>query len=137
MTSIAARVAAGAGLYTSTVFALGAVLGTVRTLLLEPRLGSLASTLLELPIMLLASWLLCRWTLRRVPLPPRAGPRIALGVAALALLLLAEYTLWTSLGGAGLAAFVRTYDAPAAQLGLAAQCAFAAFPWWQGRRQPG
>ncbi len=38
------------------IFALGFVLGTARTLWLEPMLGAVPAVTLELPVMLAASW---------------------------------------------------------------------------------
>ncbi len=38
--------------YFAVIFGLGFLLGTVRTLLLEPRIGALPAVALELPVML-------------------------------------------------------------------------------------
>jgi hypothetical protein len=59
--------------YFGLIFALGFLLGTVRTLLLAPATGATAAVLIELPVMLGASWLAAR------PIQPGAlGRRSAL-----------------------------------------------------------
>ena len=46
--------------YFGIIFALGFVLGTIRTLWLAPIVGTVGAVLIELPIMLIASWLVAR-----------------------------------------------------------------------------
>ena len=83
-------------LYFTVVFAVGFVLGTVRTLWVAPRLGTRAAELIEEPLMFGVSFLAARWivNLRRFPPDPRM--RLALGGIALGLMLLVEFTfvLW-------------------------------------------
>lgn len=54
--------------YFALVFVLGFLLGTVRTLFVRdaPAAGRLLGVLIELPIMLSASWFLCRYVIRRL-----------------------------------------------------------------------
>jgi len=118
--------------YFATVFAVGFLLGTVRTLLVLPRVGPVWAVALELPLMLAASWLLCGWTLRRFGVPAGA-PRVLMGTVALGLLLLAELTLAVALGE-GLRAFFSGLVTPAGALGLAGQLAFGLFPALRSRQ---
>lgn len=108
------------------VFALGFVLGTLRTLWLEPALGQLPAVALELPVMLAASWWWSGRVLARWPQPTR---RVALGAGALAfaLLLASEWTLAMALGQTG-AEWLAALARPAGALGLAGQVLFALFP---------
>jgi hypothetical protein len=123
------RAAVLAGLaYFAIVFALGFALGTARALLIAPRLGQLGAVAVELPVMLAASWLACGGLVRRFAVPPTPEARIVMGGFAFALLMAAEL-------GVSVVAFSRTPaahfaadQALAAQLGLAAQLLFAAFP---------
>jgi hypothetical protein len=48
-------------LYAIVVFSIGFILGTIRILLLAPRLGETAAVIVEVPIILAASWPVCRW----------------------------------------------------------------------------
>ncbi len=118
--------------YVVAVFAAGFVLGVLRTLVLVPLLGELAAVLVELPVILTIAWLVCTRILRRWPLsaPEAAG----MGVIAFLLLMLAEAGLSTLLAGRSLAEHLALYAQVPYQVGLAAQLAFAMFPWLQTRR---
>lgn len=84
----------GAGaLYFAAVFALGFLLGTLRTLLLEPWLGAPGAVLVEAVPMVAAMWLAAPWAARLFDLPPRAALRLGMGAVALGLLLAAETVL--------------------------------------------
>ena len=48
--------------YFAATFALGFVLGAVRTLALEPRIGALPAVSIELPIILLSACVVSVWT---------------------------------------------------------------------------
>lgn len=111
------------------VFAIGFVLGSVRTLLLVPRLGDTAAVLLELPVMIAAAWIICKRLLRRHRLT--SGGAAIMGAAAFALLMLAESGLSILLFRRNLLEHLSLYAEAAHLLGLAGQLAFAAFPWLQ------
>ena len=115
-------------LYFALVFALGFVLGTIRTLFLEPSLGNLAAALIELPVMLAAAWAICGWVLRRTAVPPRTSERLAMGATAFLLLMIAELAVSVLLLGRTPAGHLATYRLFDKQLGLAAQLLFALFP---------
>lgn len=126
------RVLKAAAAYFALVFAVGFVLGTLRTLWLAPSLGSVLAVAAELPVMIAVSWLACGWVLRRMPLPlPDAA---AMGVIAFALLLLAEVVLSTTLGGLTLQRHLALYREAAHLLGLSGQIAFAVMPVWRSAR---
>jgi hypothetical protein len=59
--------------YALIVFLIGFSFGTIRVLLLAPRLGETAAVILETPVILAASWFVCRWCVDRVGVP-RAVP---------------------------------------------------------------
>jgi hypothetical protein len=117
-----------AWLYFLAVFAAGFVLGTIRTLWLEPALGQLPAVLAELPVMLLWSWAACGIILRRLPVAGGIVPRLAMGTMALVVLLAAEAALSVTLGGLTLAQHVALYATAPVLAGLAGQLAFALFP---------
>lgn len=122
-------VLAGAA-YFGIVFALGFLLGTLRTAFVHdaPAFGRLLGVLIELPIMLVASWLACRWTVRRFSVAPAVAARATMGGVAFALLLLAEMLVGAALFGRTPAAHVALYRDASYALGLAAQVAFALMP---------
>lgn len=117
-------------IYFALVFALGFVLGTVRTLLIHDAAGSarLAAVLVELPIMLAASWLLCRFVVRRFAVAPTVGARLGMGGVAFVLLMVAEMLTGVLLAGRSPAAHFALYREPSYALGLLAQVGFALMP---------
>jgi hypothetical protein len=76
--------------YFALVFAAGWLLGPVRQRLVVPRFGETAAVALEAPFMILAMCLAARWTVRRLAVASAARTRAAVGLIALALLLIAE-----------------------------------------------
>lgn len=119
--------------YFVIVFTVGFVLGTVRVFLIVPRFGETNAVLLELPAIIAFSWISCSWLVRRFAVPPGIAERLAMGGIAFALLMLGE--LGVSVWGFGrtVAEHIASFQAPGAQLGLAAQIAFALFPLLHAR----
>jgi hypothetical protein len=114
--------------YFGLIFALGFVLGTVRTLWLAPVIGGTGAVLAELPIMLAASWLVAR---RLVTTPQSRKPGWALGAGALAfaLLIAAEALLALTLAGQSLASWAGDLLRAPGWIGLAGQLVFGLMPW--------
>jgi hypothetical protein len=121
--------------YFALVFALGFVLGVVRTLFVQEVRGAsrLLGVLIELPIMLTASWYLCRFVTGRFIIAPNFGARTVMGGTAFVLLLATELIL-------GMLLFARTpsehfvqYREASYALGLAAQIGFGLIPLLQAR----
>ena len=83
-------------LYFALVFAVGFVLGTIRTLWIVPSLGARTAELMEMPIMLAAIVLAARWVSRRLLSAPTLATRLGVGFVALGFLLVTEFTvvLW-------------------------------------------
>src|SRR5260370_35001024 len=52
--------------YAIIVFLIGFILGTIRVLLLAPRLGETIAVIVEAPVILAASWFVCRWCVDRL-----------------------------------------------------------------------
>jgi hypothetical protein len=121
--------------YFAFVFALGFVLGTVRTLFVQdaPSAGRLLGVLIELPITLGASWFLCRSVIRRFDVAPKVAARAVMGGLAFALLMLAELLVGALLFGRTPVEHFALYRDPSYALGLAAQVAFALMPAIQMR----
>lgn len=127
------QIARAAVTYWGTVFAFAFAAGIVRTLWLAPAIGALTATLVEVPLVLGVSW----WAARRVTTRyriARSGEAWVMGLAAFALLILAEVTLAGALSGESAGAWLRSLAAPAGAAGLAGQVLFAAMPWWVAGR---
>lgn len=124
---------AAASAYFALVFALGFLLGTVRTLLVPDAPGAprLLGVLIELPVMLAASWFLCAYVVRRLEVPATAEARLLMGGLAFLFLLVAELLVGVFLFGRPVAAHFALYRDASYALGLAAQVAFASMPLLQ------
>jgi len=114
--------------YFALVFAVAFGLGVLRTLVLAPRVGDLTAVALEVPLLLLWSWVACGLVLSRWPVPPRPGPRLAMGGVAFALLMAAELALSAILGGRSPSAWLASLLTPPGALGLGGQVLFALVP---------
>lgn len=112
--------------YFAIVFAIGFVLGAIRTLAVAPRIGATAAVLIELPFILGASWLVATRIARRTHPTPAA----ALGMGALAFLLLmaAEALLAVTLANQSLAEWSAALFRTPGWIGLTGQLAFSLFP---------
>lgn len=120
------RPAAAAIAYALTVFALGFMLGVVRTIWLAGQIGAVAAVLVELPIMLLASWAIAQRLVVHARIET-ATQALAMGGFALALLLLLELGLALALGGS-VSGWRAALATPPGALGLAGQGLFALLP---------
>jgi hypothetical protein len=124
------------------VFALGFVLGVLRTLFLAPYTGPVIAVLAEIPFMLLFAWYLCRMLVERLAIPPDISMRLVMGFVAFACLMTGELLTAIQLQDGRVADIFRMFDLPENRIGLAGQIAFALFPLIQGysevrvRREP-
>ena len=114
-------------LYFVLVFAAGCVLGPVRVLILAPRVGEVWAVLIEGPFMLAASFVTARLVLARFARGSSGFQRLSIGVAAFAMLILAEVVL-AALAGTRPTDFASSWAKPAGAIGLALQGIFALFP---------
>lgn len=122
--------------YFALVFALGFLLGTVRTLFVRdaPSGGRLVGVLIELPIMLSASWFLCRYVIRRFAVASTVIARAVMGGLAFGLLMLAELLVGALLFGRTPGQHFALYRDASYALGLVAQIGFSLMPLLQMRR---
>ena len=114
-------------LYAIVVFSIGFILGTIRVLLLAPRLGETIAVIVEAPIMLAASWFVCRWCVDRLDVRRTVAARSLMGLVAFMVLMSAEVGLGAVLGRS-LPDQLAAYKSPSGAIGLAAQVIFAMFP---------
>jgi hypothetical protein len=128
------RATKAGALYAIIVFLIGFIFGTIRVLLVAPRVGETTAVIIEAPIILAASWLLCRWCVDRLDVTATVPTRSLMGLVAFLVLMLAEVGLGAVLGRS-LADQLANYGSPAGAIGLAAQMIFGAFPVIQVRRR--
>jgi hypothetical protein len=80
-------------LYCLTVFAAALVLGVVRTIWVAPLAGESISIALEAPIILAVAWYACDWAAEQTAVSHNLPDRLAMGAAALALMVCAEVSV--------------------------------------------
>src|SRR5512132_439914 len=124
-----AREALGAGaLYFGVVFGAGVALGSLRTLLVVPRVGERTAELAEAPVMLVVTVLAARWVVRRRGVPPRPTRRLAAGLVALTLLVIAEALVVVGVRGLTPGQYVASRDPVAGPVYGAMLLVFAVMP---------
>jgi hypothetical protein len=96
--------------YFAFVFGAGFVLGPVRILWAAPALGTRTAELIETPLMLVVITLAARWTVRHLAVPPVPSKRLGIGLIALGLLLVAEFTVVLWLRGLSIRDYLASRD---------------------------
>src|SRR5215813_8001024 len=66
---------------------IGFIFGTIWVLLLVPRLGETTAVIIEAPIILAASWFVCRWCVDRLDVEPTVPARSLMGLVAFLVLM--------------------------------------------------
>ena len=120
--------------YFLALFSLGFILGTIRVLLIAPRFGPLAATAAEVPIMLIAAFWACRWSIRHWRVPSAITTRLAMALWFLVLLFVFETGLGAALFGRTMTEQWAVLATSAGLIGLAAQFIAALLPTMVGRR---
>lgn len=113
--------------YFGLVFGTGFILGTIRVLFLIPRLGDRIPELMEMPLMLVVIILAARWVVRKFKVS-FVDARIAVGLLAIALVVLLEFTLVLWLRGLTLQDYFRERDPVAGTVYYLMLAVFAAMP---------
>lgn len=122
--------------YFALVFAVGFVLGTIRTLWVAPMLGVRTAELIEEPIMFGVSIFGARWVVRRPRLPVNWRMRLALGCVALGLMLLVDFTFVLWIRGLTLREYFAQRDPISESAYFLTLAAFAVMPAFVGRKSP-
>jgi len=121
-------------LYFALVFGAGFLLGALRTVGLVPRVGARAAELIELPVMLAICLAAARFVTQRLAVPAAFGARLAVGLIALALLLVCEFTLVLPLRGLTLEQYLATRDPVSGTAYYLSLGVLALLPLWVSRR---
>jgi hypothetical protein len=115
-------------LYFAVVFGAGFVLGTIRTLWIVPSFGMRKAELMEAPIMFAITVLASRWVVRRLALRPSFSGRLSVGLVALGLLLVAEFTVVLWIRGLTVAEYLAGRDPVAGTVYVVLLASFALMP---------
>jgi hypothetical protein len=121
-------------LYFALTFAAGWVLGPIREFWVIPRLGRTVGFVLEAPLMLGVSFLVGRWVVRRLAVPPTLPTRALVGLVALGMLLVAELLGAWWLRGLSPADSLASFGSLPGAVTGATFLLFAAMPLLIGRR---
>jgi len=114
--------------YFLLVFVAGFVLGMVRVPFLVPWIGTRTAELLEMPLMLVAIVWSARFVVRRFSISPGVGPRVAVGIVALALLVAAELVTAYGLQGLEPSDYIASRDPISGAVYVAMLVIFALMP---------
>jgi len=120
--------------YFLLVFGTGFVLGTIRVFLIVPLVGHRTAELLEMPLMLIATVLAARWTIRRFPEPRTSAARLSIGGIALGLMLAGELAVGIGLRGMTAAEVMLNRDLVSGTAYYVSLFLFAVMPWLVPRR---
>lgn len=122
------RTVKAGSVYFATVFAVGFVLGTIRTLWVVPFVGVRTAELVEAPMMVAVS-VLAAWSVaRRIGFPAEWPKRLASGMVALALMLFAEFGFVLWVRGITIGEYFETRDPVSGTAYFVALGVFAAVP---------
>jgi hypothetical protein len=121
--------ALAAGLvYGAIIVTIGAVLGTLRELVLAPLIGRDVVVLVEGPLILLLAWFLAWWLVRGHTVPGLAGQRLLMGAVAFSVVIAGEAAIAVFGLGRTLAMHLGAYMTAKGVLELLPQLGFAVFP---------
>jgi hypothetical protein len=114
--------------YFIVAIAAGFALGALRVLVVVPVVGSRIAELAEIPLMLAVVYFAARRVTRRFAMPYVRGQRLGIGLVALALMLLTEFTLVLRVRGMSVEDYFAGFDPVAGTAYWIAQALFAAMP---------
>jgi hypothetical protein len=115
-------------IYFLLVFAVGWVLGPIRELWLVPHLGQTMGSLFEAPLMVIAMIVAAGWVLRRLDVMYALNARLAVGLVALVILLVAELVGVRWVRGRSIQEYLAGYATPSGLISLLLFLLFAAMP---------
>lgn len=114
-------------LYFAVVFGVGLLLGPIRLMWVVPRFGTRWAELMEAPLMLAVIWLAAPWVVQKLDVPDDRVDRFSMGIGALVLMLIAEFSVVT-LRGVRIGEYLATRDPVSASIYYAELLLFAVLP---------
>jgi hypothetical protein len=97
-------------LYFVLVFGAGFLLGPIRILWLAPRFGTRTAEMMETPLLLAVVIVAARWVVRRLAPPSTSSKQVGVGMIALGLMLVAEFTFVLWLRGMSVCEYLASRD---------------------------
>ena len=122
------KILSAAACYFAIVFGVGLLVGPIRVIWLEPWFGTTIAVLCELPILVIAMVIAARWVPTRVGLSTDLGSLASMGIIALILQQIADFTVGMSLRAIPATEQLAYLMTPAGLIYGAALLAFAAMP---------
>jgi len=116
-------------LYFAIVFGAGFILGPLRVFFLVPEVGTRIAELIEMPVMLIIIFFAARWVTHRFDLPVKSASRIMAGITALALMLLAEFSVVLKIRGLTISDYLSERDPVSGTVYYVMLGVFAAMPY--------
>ena len=123
------RIALAILLYFGVVFGVGFLLGPIRVVWLEPRVGPIIATACEAPFLLMAMVVAARWVPRVLNVRRDLKTLILVGIGALVLLQIADFTVGFWLRGITPAEQVAQFGTGQGNIYAALLAVFAIMPW--------
>lgn len=115
-------------LYFALVYAAGFVLGLAREIAINPMFGKVVAVLIEAPLMIAVMTAAAIWVGRRLTVPSDPASRLAMGVTALVVLMLAEALFAKVLRGQSLEQWLSSFATTEGAISAALFLLFAAMP---------
>ena len=122
--------------YTLSTYLIAFGVGAIRVLLVAPRVGPIIAVSLEAPVVLLASWWLSRWSIRKFDVNNELTLRLLMGAFSFTMLVLLEAGVSVFVFGRPLAEQATGFESVAGFIGLATQVCFACIPVVQLYQRP-
>ncbi len=110
------------------------VLEIIRLQVVALHIGEKLAGMLEIPNVLLATMIGARWVVDRFTLPPLPGIRLGVGLVALCLMLISEWTVIQSLQSLSFEGYVTSQDAAVETIPIGALGVLTVMPFLVGYR---
>ena len=123
------QIASAILLYFGVVFGAGFLLGPIRVLWLEPRVGPIVATACEAPFLLMAMLVAARFVPRVLNIRRAPKTLLSIGIGALALLQIADFTVGIWLRGTGPTEQFGQFLTGQGSIYMALLALFAVMPW--------
>jgi hypothetical protein len=114
--------------YFAIVFGAGFMLGLIRVLWVLPQFGERIAELMEAPVMLVVIVVTARWVVRTFAIAARSMIRLGIGILALSILIIVEFTLVLKLRGLSIPEYIQSRDPIAGTVYLVMLLIFAIMP---------
>jgi hypothetical protein len=119
--------------YFIIVFGAGFLMGALRVLVVAPAIGELGAVIAELPILLILSWIVCGFLVKRHSVKSTVSERVAMGGIAFLLLMLCEPTFAIFAFNRTAIEYFSQFRSLSGLVGLLGQVAFSTIPVLQLR----